>query len=283
MKAKKKLIAKRQKGTRSDREHAKRFAANVSTGILIVGGIIGLVMLANKWSKREELRNFRIVGRKILDSAEVMKQAAVPDSLPFAKLNLAEIESRVESHPFISGASVYRGEHGTLVIEIVERAPVAVTMINGSPTYIDSLAIPLPYRFSTAGFDLPVIGGVERTGAADTALRAQHRTVPQELDSARAMEALALLDSLKSYDMALYRQISEVRREGNGEYTFVTADGGVPVRVGLPAEIPSRLRKLDLFMTTVLASRGVDKASSIDLRWKGQVVVRWRASATAGT
>ncbi len=109
MKAKKKLIAKRQKGTRADREHAKRFAANVSTGILIVGGIIGLVMLANKWSKREELRNFRIVGRKILDSAEVMKQAAVPDSLPFAKLNLAEIEHRVESHPFISGAPYWNG------------------------------------------------------------------------------------------------------------------------------------------------------------------------------
>ena len=90
-------------------------------------------------------------------------------------------------------------------------------------------------------------------------------------------------DSLREYDMALYRQISEVRRESDGEYTFLTADGGVPVMAGLPADIPSRLRKLDLFLTTVLAARGTDQASSVDLRWKGQVVVRWRgATASAG-
>ena len=46
MKAKKKLIAKRPKVTRAEREHARRFAANVSTGLLVVGAIAGLVMAA---------------------------------------------------------------------------------------------------------------------------------------------------------------------------------------------------------------------------------------------
>jgi hypothetical protein len=285
MKAKKKLITKRPKVTRVEREHARRFAANVSTGLLVVGAIVGLVLAANKWARKEELRSIRIVGRNILDSAEVMKQAAVPDSVPFAKLDLAAIESRVESHPFISHAAVYRGENGTLVVEIGERAPAAVTVINGSPTYIDSLGIALPYRFSSAGFDLPVIGGIVRSAAAarDTAAGSRGGAPLQTMDSTMAREALGVLDSLRDYDMALYRQISEVRREPDGEYTFMTADGGVPVRAGLPAEIPSRLRKLDLFMTTVLAARGTDQASSIDLRWKGQVVVRWRgAVASAG-
>ena len=143
MKAKKKLIAKRPKVTRAEREHARRFAANVSTGLLVVGAIAGLVMAANKWARKEELHGIRIVGRNILDSAEVMRQAAAPDSIPFAKLDLAAIESRVESHPFISHAAVYRGENGTLVVEIAERAPAAVTVINGSPVYMDSLGIAL--------------------------------------------------------------------------------------------------------------------------------------------
>jgi cell division septal protein FtsQ len=282
VKVRKKLIAKRPKVTRAERDHARRFAANVSTGLLVAGAIAGLVMAANKWARKEELRSIRIVGRKILDSAEIMRQAAVPDSVPFAKLDLAAIEDRVESHPFISHAAVYRGENGTLVVEIGERAPAAVTVLNGSPTYIDSLGIALPYRFSSAGFDLPVIGGIGRSAPpkpGDTTARATLQT----LDSARTREALALLDSLRDYDMALYRQISEVRREPDGEYTLVMADGGVPVNAGLPADIPSRLRKLDLFMTTVLAARGPGQASSIDLRWKGQVVVRWRgAGAQAG-
>ena len=286
MKAKKKLIAKRPKVTRAEREHARRFAANVSTGLLVVGAIAGLVMAANKWARKEELHGIRIVGRNILDSAEVMRQAAVPDSIPFAKLDLAAIESRVESHPFISHAAVYRGENGTLVVEIAERAPAAVTVINGSPVYMDSLGIALPYRFSRAGFDLPVISGIARSARPaprDTASASREAAPAQTMDSAMAREALAVLDSLREYDMALYRQISEVRRESDGEYTFLTADGGVPVMAGLPADIPSRLRKLDLFLTTVLAARGTDQASSVDLRWKGQVVVRWRgATASAG-
>ena len=47
---------------------------------------------------------------------------------------------------------------------------------------------------------------------------------------------------------------------------------------GRPEEIAPRLKKLDRFMTTVLAVRGAEKATSIDLRWKGQVVVRWRSN-----
>jgi len=255
-----------------EREDARRFASNVSTTILVIGAIVGLVMIANRWSRKEETRTIRIVGRTILDSAEIMRTAAIPDSVPFHNLDLASIERRITTHPFIAKASVYRGENETLVIDIAERAPAALALIDGAPLYIDSLGVPLPYRFSSAGFDLPVISGTLRA-VADTA---SSRGIASRLDSVRTREALGVLTALESYDDGLYRQISEIRRESWGEYTFITVDGAVPVRVGYPAEIASRLRKLDRFMTTVLASKGPSRASSVDLRWKGQVVVRWR-------
>ncbi|MDB5034359.1 MAG: Polypeptide-transport-associated domain protein FtsQ-type [Chlorobi bacterium] len=272
--------------TRADQEQARRFAANVSTWLLVIAGVAGLVMVANKWARHEEVRSIRIVGRKILDSAEIMKQAALPDSVPLGKLDLTAIETRIVAHPFISHAAVYRGENGTLVVEIAERDPVAVTFAGGSPLYLDSTGVQLPYRFSSAAFDLPVIGGVMDAPAADStrrgipaAARAQARVQSARNDSLRIREALGVLATLRSYEQGLYRQISEIRREANGEYTFLTADGVVPVKVGYPPDISGRLRKLDIFMTTVLAARGVDQAASIDLRWKGQVVVRWREAA----
>jgi cell division protein FtsQ len=267
VKVKKKLIPKRQKPSRSDREDARRFAANVSTGLLIVGAVVGLVMVANRWAKKEEMRSIRIIGRTILDSAEIMEHAAIPDSVPLQKLDLQAIEERIASHPFIARAAVYRGENGTLVVEIAERAPVAVTMVGGAPLYIDSLGVALPYRFSSAGFDLPIVSGIDNARAVS------------RIDSARTHESLGVLAALRNYDEGLYRQISEVRREPNGEYVFLTADDAVPVRAGFPADIPGRLAKLDLFLTSVLASRGADDAGSIDLRWKGQVVVRWKNAA----
>ncbi|MEP7217792.1 MAG: FtsQ-type POTRA domain-containing protein [Bacteroidota bacterium] len=282
MKAKRKRIAKRANVNRADQEQARRFAANVSTWLLVIAGVAGLVMVANKWARHEEVRSIRIVGRKILDSAEIMKQAALPDSVPLGKLDLTAIETRIVAHPFISHAAVYRGENGTLVVEIAERDPVAVTFSGGSPLYLDSMGVRLPYRFSSAAFDLPVIGGVMDAPAADSARRGitpAARAQAAKNDSLRIREALGVLTTLRMYDQGLYRQISEIRREANGEYTLLTADGVVPVKVGYPQDISGRLRKLDIFMTTVLAARGVDQAASIDLRWKGQVVVRWREAA----
>jgi POTRA domain, FtsQ-type/Cell division protein FtsQ len=281
MKVRVKLIPKRKK-KQPNSVDARRFASNVSTAILIVGTVVGLVMIANRWAAKEEMRSIRIVGRAILDSAEIMAAAAIADSLPLHKLDLDAIEHRITGHPFIARASVYRGENGTLVLDITERAPVALALIDGAPLYIDSLGVPLPYRFSSAGFDLPVISGIGRARAgagapgSDSAA-SRPASSAARLDSVATREALGVLAALKSYDDALYRQISEIRREPWGEYLFITADGAVPVRAGYPAEIASRLRKLDRFMTTVLAAKGVEKVTSIDLRWKGQVVVRWKS------
>jgi cell division protein FtsQ len=264
MKARRKRIPK-PFDPHAGREASRRFAANVSTAILVVGTVLALVVVSNKWLSREELRSVRIIGRTILDSAEIMEQAAIPAGTSLQKLDLQGVESRIASHPFIARASVYRGENGTLVVEVAERAPVAVTMIGGTPIYLDSSAFGLPYRFSSAGFDVPIVSGVVDGTSIDTL---------------HAREALGVAGSLRAYDETLYREISEIRREPDGQYTFLSADGAVPIRAGLPADIPARLAKLDAFLTRVLASVGTGRADYIDLRWDGQVVVKWHTVET---
>ena len=260
MKARRKLISKKRNGTQRTREESKRFASTVSTGLVVVGAVVALVAVANKWMSREELRGFRIEGRTILDSSEIVERAAVPDSLPLTKIDLEEIEIRLKGHPFISNASVYRGENGTLVMEIEERAPVAVTFLSGSPVYLDSAATALPYRFSSAAFDVPVVAGVENG---------------ERLDSVKALEAITVAREIRSYDDAVYRQLSEIRRDGSGEYTLVTAEQGVSIRVGGAVGIAPKLGKLDLFLRTLNAADGHGRIRYVDLRWKGQIVVRW--------
>jgi cell division protein FtsQ len=261
MKVKRKQISKRR-DPHAGREEARRFAANVSTGIVIVGAIIGVIVVANRWLAKEGVESVRIIGRVILDSAEIMQQAAVPDSVPLQKLNLQTIETRIKAHPFISRSSVYRGENGTLVVEISERTPQAVTFVNGAPVYLDSVGFNLPYRFSSAGFDIPVISGV----LADE----------EHIDSVRACEALGVARTIREYSELLYRQISEVHREHDGEYTLISADGAIPIHSGAASTLPEQLPKLEAFLTRVVPTHGADRAAYIDLRWKGQVVVRWR-------
>lgn len=259
MKARRKYIPKREKVTRADREESKRFASTVSTGLLLVGIIVGLVAVANKWMKREGLERIRLVGRVILDSAEIVDRAGIPDSVTLRKLDLKAIEERLRTHPFISEASVYRGENGTLVMEIRERAPVAVTFLGSTPVYLDSIGTALPYRFSSAAFDVPIIEGIAADGA---------------IDSLKALEAIGVARGMRGYDESLYREISEIRRGANGEYTLVMADNAVPIRAGVADEVVSRLGKLEIFWRTVLAAEGTSGIRYIDLRWDGQVVVK---------
>lgn len=303
MKVRIKLIPKRKRPR--THEEAKRFAANVSRGMVIAGAVIALVLVANRWARKEELRGVHIVGNRVLDSAEIMGAAGLSEREPLERVGLDSVEARIAAHPFIERASVYRGAAGMLEVEIVERAPVAATLIDGAPFYLDSLGVLLPYRFSRAAFDLPLVSGIQTAreaaphatkmaspvparpqagtqganGERDTGQSRDIQTAP--IDSARTHEALEVLARMRAYDDGLYRQISEIVREPSGEYRLRIADGGVAVELGLPAEMIPRLKKLDRFLTTVLAARGARSASAIDLRWKGQVVVRWQQNAPA--
>lgn len=264
MKARRVRLATSQ---RSEREEAKRFATNLSTGLLIIGAIAALVMVANRWDRHEELRAIRINGRHVLDSAEIIPKGLIADSLPLRSLDLAAIEQGVAMHPFIENASVYRGENGVLVIDVTERRPVAATVIDGEVFYVDSLASLLPGRFGTVAVDLPLISGIDPRSVAGRLA----------LDSAKAREALAVMYTIRDHSETLYRQISEICRLPEGEYELRTADGGVPVLVGTPRDVAGRLGKFDRFLTSIVAEQGIGSLELIDLRWKGEVVVRWKS------
>lgn len=261
MKARRKYIPKSAKAGRED---SRRFATNVSLGLLVVGGLIVLIAVANRWMAKEELREIRIEGRIVLDTAEILEIAAIPDSVPVSKIDLVSIESNIEAHPFVSDASVYRGERGALVLDITERTPVAVVFIEGEPIYLDNQGVALPHRFSSAAFDIPVLSGIGENAGE------------KSVDSAYASQMLGTIRTLKEHNELLYREISEIHRDENGEYIFLHAERGIPIKAGYPEEIPGRLAKLDAFLTTVLAVRPVKDIRYIDLRWDGQVVVRWK-------
>lgn len=256
----------------NDREEARRFATKVSTGLVIVGVIAALFTIANRWERRADVRSIRIVGRHVLDSVEVVPPGVVPDSVPLRSLDLSAIERRIASHPLIERVSVYRGENGTLVVDIAERVPVAATIVQGRINYLDSLGSLLPGRFASVALDVPIIGGVDQKVVGGRAI----------LDSAATKEVLHVMKTIQTQSPILFGQISEINRLSKDDYELVTADGGVPIRVGSAEHLESRLRKLDLFLTEIASRKGLPSLEMIDLRWNGEVVVRWKENQVRG-
>ncbi len=261
MKARRKQIAKKKSRNRDD---SRRFASAVSVGLLIAGAIAGLVAVANKWMKREPLEQIKIVGRHVLDSAEIAQKAAIPDSLPLGKLNLKEIETNLIAHPFITDVSVYREEQGTLVLQIQERAPVAVTFVGGAPVYLDSAGVTLPFRFSSAAFDVPVVGGISNG---------------RKVDSLRRWR-LSERYSCPELTTASSANLRNQPRAGTAS-TYCCLSMGFRFRAGNSLQFFEVSKNPDPFWRTVLLSEGTNNIQSIDLRWQGQVVVKKRTGTNA--
>ena len=265
MKKKTTRSRKLTKKERAARAESRRFASKVSFGIIVVGAMIGLVAVANRWIAREQLESIVIKGNMVLDTTEILEQAALPDSVRVKGIDLDEVEQKLTAHPYIAHAAAWEGGSGSLVIEVEERAPVAVTIIKGEPVYLDASAVPLPFRFGVAAPDVPVLEGV---------------TDDEEIDSLKVIEAIGVAGTLRDYNELLYQRIATISRGKEGTFSFRLTENGVPVLVGTADEILSRLPKLELFLAQVIARRGAKELRQIDLRWSDQVVVRWRNGGT---
>ncbi|HMC55786.1 MAG TPA: FtsQ-type POTRA domain-containing protein [Gemmatimonadaceae bacterium] len=192
------------------------------------------------------VRHVEVVGAKYVAPREVLQRLRV-DTTASVWDPLAPLERRVREHPLVRDVRVERRLPGTLVVRLVERAPVGlIATPNGLRPY-DERGRPLSIDPTAADVDAPILSA----GLADTAI-------------------LRLLGAARTQAPALYRRVSEIRREGDGSELLVVLDS-LPVRT-LPDVTLQRLTDLEL-VERDLARRGL-RPIELDLRYRDQVIAR---------
>jgi cell division protein FtsQ len=193
------------------------------------------------------LRHVEVVGaryaepRDILDRMNVDTLASVWDATP-------RLEARVRTHPLVREARVRRKLPGTLVVQLVEHTPIALVSTTGGFKAYDERGVALPIDPANADVDAPILS------RPDSVL-------------------LRLLAAARVSQPALYRRLSEVRRErdGGGGNELVFVLDSIPVRT--PGDITlNRLADVEL-VEQDLARRRL-RAAEIDLRYRDQVIAR---------
>lgn len=114
----------------------------VTAGVLlIVGGLAWLVYGTSVLG----VRDVRVVGVQLLTPLDVEQAAAVRMDEPLARVDLDAVRARVRAIPAVDRVTVRRGWPSTLVVEVVERTPVAAVPTRpGAFTLIDASGV--PYR-----------------------------------------------------------------------------------------------------------------------------------------
>jgi cell division protein FtsQ len=193
------------------------------------------------------VRHIEVVGARYVPPREILDRLKV-DTLASVWDPTGRLESRVAGHPLVREVKVGRKLPGTLVVRLVEHAPVAlVPTATGFRAY-DERGVPLPIDPTTADVDAPILA------TPDSAM-------------------LRLLGAVRTEAPALYRRVSEVRRGGEGEggRELLLILDSVPVRTLADVTL-QRLADLEL-VEHDLARRRL-RATELDLRYRDQVIAR---------
>lgn len=117
-----------------------RWRLPLLAGLLVaVLGAGGWLVL---WSDALDVERVGVRGTALLDEREVLAAAAVPTGVPLARVDLAEVESRVQELSAVASVSVSRDWPDGVDVVIRERESVAVVEENGQLQGLDREGVP---------------------------------------------------------------------------------------------------------------------------------------------
>jgi len=188
------------------------------------------------------VRHVEVRGARYLDPADILSRMRV-DTLRSVWDGTREMRDRIAGHPLVRDVAIDRRLPGTLVVSVVEHAPVAlVPTVNGFLAY-DERGVVLPIDPTAREVDVPIVSNP---------------------DSA----VLRLLGAARSGAPGLYRRISEVRKDGR---ELVLVLDSLPVRALIDVTL-QRLADLELVERDVARRRL--RPAEFDLRYRDQVIAR---------
>jgi cell division protein FtsQ len=186
-----------------------------------------------------------VVGARYLDPAEILTRLRV-DTMVSVWDATDAMRDRVAAHPLVRDVTIDRKLPGTFVVRIVEHAPVALVPGEQGFQAYDERAVALPIDPTLSEVDVPILF------SRDSAL-------------------LRLLGAVRSRAPILYGRMSEIRKDGQGDITFVL--DSLPVRTTSDVTL-QRLTDLEL-VERDLARRRI-RVVELDLRYRDQVIARFQ-------
>jgi cell division septal protein FtsQ len=240
------------------------FVLVVMTAILALGTTHGPEALAD--AELFRVTRVNVEGARYLSEAEALETARVPTDASLW-VDTGPMLDRLRGHPLVREVRVRRRLPGTLVLEVVERQPVALLPM---PTLrpVDRDGRLLPIDPALHRLDLPLLEA--RSGAGASSLSpAELRTLAGELDRLEALDPLVLAS------------VSDAAIGPWGEVVLRLAEPRVTFLYSPPLN-PTRLRQGLLALADALERSPDRPPTTVDLRFADQVVVGVPSSGPRG-
>jgi cell division septal protein FtsQ len=224
--------------------------------------------LAHSYQALLELPGLRLEGIEVkglerLEQRALLELLDLPAHCSVLKVRKGLLASRLEAHPWVQSAVVRLDPPRRLVLEIVEREPLAVVYTD-SFFLVDTQGKLFLEVAPNAYHHLPLI-----TGLAGEDL---HVGDPLPEDLFECLQGL-LASMAKAQAWLPVAQISEFHWGRGAGFTLYTVAGAIPVHLGLD-DLDDKLGRLQAIVKLMSQRRWWEAVQAIDLDYPRQAYVR---------
>lgn len=230
-------------------------------GVVALGGAAGRIPDALARVDFFEIRTVRVEGARWLTDEEATRMLGLPPGTNLWE-DLSPWAERIRQHPLVAEARARRRIPGTLVLQVVERQPVALLP---SPALepVDPEGRPLPIDPVLHRLDLPLLQP-HLEGSPDE----------RSLTPVRLRTLTAELKRLSEAEPDFLASVSEVAMDEGGDVVARLSSPQIVVRFRVPLA-SRRLQEGWVVLEDALLRRPGVRVRALDLRFADQVVVHF--------
>jgi len=233
--------------------------------LFVLGLLIKVSFLWASYSDSMTLNHIKFSETKILDVSNYKSLLSEITNKKLKEINLYEISTLMESHPYVKFVRVSRHYPSEIKIEIIEREPIAIVNIDPM-IFLDENGFVLPIEGMETNYNLPVMNNFNS--------EPQLYPLGELALSVTVKEAIALISKIQNNYSDLYNNLSELKITSSNEIELILSD--LPTHIYLGNEkISSRIRTLKEFESKLKPNKMSD-FSYLDMRYDNQIIGKRR-------
>ncbi len=210
------------------------------------------------------LQKIRFTGNSIVSKTELRNIMNNMESTSLFNLDLVELSKKIDQHPYIAATRISRRYPHQLIVEVIERNPIA--LVNIDPlVLLDQDGIVLPLVAQTYEFQIPTLSGFN----PDPGLY----PIGQPVLSVKMKETVNVLVEVYKHIDTLYDEISEITLNQDDEYTFILTNNPTVINLG-DTDIIEKIYVLMAFNHAIRGIKALTDYANLDLRYAKQIIAK---------
>ncbi len=247
--------------------HGGNWKARVFILLVVLAGLAALANYSSSWKKDVLVRDIVVEGVSSAVAKDFASGMKNYKGRSLQELDPAELKARVMHFAFVRDAVISKELNGIVRIKVMERVPLALTVMNGGLMAVDTEGFLLPAKQELT-VQLPKllsVSGISRLKAAGNGL--------QQLDM-RDLQVLRQFLSALSETSYARLLIRELHFEVSNMTYCIAVQAPTRFIVGNDGNFKEKLKKFEIFWQKVVSKKGFGSYESVDLRFTDRIFTK---------